>query len=83
MPTSLVLSGTKQCNARISKLSKNIIENINFSFNFEQGAIKDGKTQCEQMCVVLGSPLGKIEISGCKTGVHEICLLENAVPQNR
>nr|XP_028585764.1 methylated-DNA--protein-cysteine methyltransferase isoform X2 [Podarcis muralis]XP_028585765.1 methylated-DNA--protein-cysteine methyltransferase isoform X2 [Podarcis muralis]XP_028585766.1 methylated-DNA--protein-cysteine methyltransferase isoform X2 [Podarcis muralis] len=39
-------------------------------------------SQCEKMFVVLGSPLGKIEISGCKLGVHEIHLERNAVLQN-
>ncbi|XP_077206234.1 methylated-DNA--protein-cysteine methyltransferase isoform X1 [Paroedura picta] len=40
-------------------------------------ASKDGKTQCEKMSVVLSSPVGKIEISGCSTGVHEIQLQGN------
>ncbi|XP_033005296.1 methylated-DNA--protein-cysteine methyltransferase [Lacerta agilis] len=39
-------------------------------------------SQCEKMFVVLGSPLGRIEIFGCKLGVHEIHLEENAVLQN-
>ncbi|XP_062988887.1 methylated-DNA--protein-cysteine methyltransferase isoform X1 [Elgaria multicarinata webbii] len=48
----------------------------------QKAPFKDVKTQCEKMCVVLGSPVGRIEISGCKTGVHEIRLQENAVSQN-
>ncbi|XP_042315768.1 methylated-DNA--protein-cysteine methyltransferase isoform X2 [Sceloporus undulatus] len=36
--------------------------------------------QCKKMCMVLSSPLGRIEILGCKVGVHEIHLQEDAVP---
>ncbi|XP_065408287.1 methylated-DNA--protein-cysteine methyltransferase isoform X3 [Chrysemys picta bellii] len=46
-------------------------------------ALKDGKTQCKKMHVMLNSPVGRIEISGCGTGVHEIQLKENALSQNR
>nr|XP_042712670.1 methylated-DNA--protein-cysteine methyltransferase isoform X2 [Chrysemys picta bellii] len=45
-------------------------------------ALKDGKTQCKKMHVMLNSPVGRIEISGCGTGVHEIQLKENALSQN-
>ncbi|KAJ7325327.1 hypothetical protein JRQ81_018347, partial [Phrynocephalus forsythii] len=43
---------------------------------------EDVKTQCKKMCVVLGSPIGRIEISGCETGVHEIHLQGDAVRHN-
>ncbi|XP_050815644.1 methylated-DNA--protein-cysteine methyltransferase isoform X3 [Gopherus flavomarginatus] len=46
-------------------------------------ALKDGKTQCKKMHVMLNSPVGRIEISGCGTGVHEIQFKENALSQNR
>ncbi|KAH1168321.1 hypothetical protein KIL84_003804 [Mauremys mutica] len=46
-------------------------------------ALKDGKTQCKKMHVMLNSPVGRIEISGCGTGVHEIQFKENALLQNR
>lgn len=39
-------------------------------------------TQCKRRRVVLCSPLGKIEIFGCETGVHEIRLEEKAESQN-
>ncbi|TFK07852.1 semaphorin-4G [Platysternon megacephalum] len=45
-------------------------------------ALKDGKTQCKKMHVMLNSPVGRIEISGCGTGVHEIQFKENALSQN-
>ncbi|XP_048362245.1 methylated-DNA--protein-cysteine methyltransferase isoform X3 [Sphaerodactylus townsendi] len=32
------------------------------------------------MCVVLSSPVGRIEISGCSKGVHEIQLQGNGLP---
>ncbi|XP_041317581.1 methylated-DNA--protein-cysteine methyltransferase [Pyrgilauda ruficollis] len=35
---------------------------------------KQGGSPCKQKQVVLLSPLGRIEISGCETGVHEIKL---------
>ncbi|XP_064287673.1 methylated-DNA--protein-cysteine methyltransferase isoform X2 [Passer domesticus] len=35
---------------------------------------KQGGSPCQQKQVVLLSPLGRIEISGCETGVHEIKL---------
>lgn len=43
---------------------------------------EDVKTQCKKLSVVLGSPIGRIEISGCETGIHEIHLQGDAVPQN-
>ncbi|KAG6937915.1 O-6-methylguanine-DNA methyltransferase, partial [Chelydra serpentina] len=45
-------------------------------------ALKYGKTQCKKMHVMLNSPVGRIEISGCETGVHEIQLKENVLSQN-
>ncbi|XP_053165673.1 methylated-DNA--protein-cysteine methyltransferase [Hemicordylus capensis] len=48
----------------------------------QKATFKDGKTECEKMYVVLSSPVGRIEISGCETGVHEIKLQGNAVSQN-
>ncbi|XP_061491640.1 methylated-DNA--protein-cysteine methyltransferase isoform X3 [Rhineura floridana] len=61
----------------------NLLCVLNMASKLHQKALsKDVKTHCEKMCVVLGSPVGRIEISGCKTGVHEISLQENAVPQN-
>ncbi|NWU39968.1 MGMT methyltransferase, partial [Hylia prasina] len=35
---------------------------------------KQGGSACKEKQVVLLSPVGKIEISGCETGVHEIKL---------
>nr|XP_060624617.1 methylated-DNA--protein-cysteine methyltransferase isoform X2 [Anolis sagrei ordinatus] len=35
---------------------------------------------CKKMSVVLGSPLGRIEILGCKVGVHEIHIQQDAMP---
>ncbi|NWR31233.1 MGMT methyltransferase, partial [Tachuris rubrigastra] len=35
---------------------------------------KPGESPCKEKRVVLLSPLGKIEISGCETGLHEIKL---------
>ncbi|XP_054838111.1 methylated-DNA--protein-cysteine methyltransferase isoform X2 [Eublepharis macularius] len=46
----------------------------------QKSTFKDGKTQCEKMCVVLNSPVGRIEISGCSTGVHRIQLHGSALP---
>ncbi|XP_072851503.1 methylated-DNA--protein-cysteine methyltransferase [Pogona vitticeps] len=43
---------------------------------------EDVETQCKKLCVVLGSPIGRIEISGCETGVHGIHLQGDAVLQN-
>ncbi|XP_061491639.1 methylated-DNA--protein-cysteine methyltransferase isoform X2 [Rhineura floridana] len=64
-------------------LQGNLLCVLNMASKLHQKALsKDVKTHCEKMCVVLGSPVGRIEISGCKTGVHEISLQENAVPQN-
>ncbi|KYO43918.1 hypothetical protein Y1Q_0012879 [Alligator mississippiensis] len=45
-------------------------------------ALKDGKAQCKMMLVVLDSPMGRIEISGCETGIHELSLQKDAVPPN-
>ncbi|NXG26717.1 MGMT methyltransferase, partial [Grallaria varia] len=35
---------------------------------------KRGESQCQEKHVVLLSPVGRIEISGCETGLHEIKL---------
>ncbi|NXH13959.1 MGMT methyltransferase, partial [Bucco capensis] len=35
---------------------------------------KQGETQCKEKHVVLLSPVGKLKISGCETGLHEIKL---------
>ncbi|XP_060097399.1 methylated-DNA--protein-cysteine methyltransferase isoform X2 [Heteronotia binoei] len=45
-------------------------------------AFKDGKTQCEKVCVVLSSPVGRIEVYGCSTGVHEIQMQGNVLPSS-
>ncbi|XP_044301635.1 methylated-DNA--protein-cysteine methyltransferase [Varanus komodoensis] len=48
----------------------------------QKNSFKDVKIQCEKMCVVLLSPVGRIEILGCEIGVHQILLQEHAAPQN-
>ncbi|XP_019411695.1 PREDICTED: methylated-DNA--protein-cysteine methyltransferase isoform X2 [Crocodylus porosus] len=45
-------------------------------------ALKDGKAQCKMMLAVLDSPMGRIEISGCETGIHELSLQKDAMPPN-
>ncbi|XP_008104895.1 methylated-DNA--protein-cysteine methyltransferase isoform X2 [Anolis carolinensis] len=37
------------------------------------------ENQCKKMSVVLGTPLGRIKILGCKVGVHEIHLQEEVM----
>nr|XP_009668815.1 PREDICTED: methylated-DNA--protein-cysteine methyltransferase [Struthio camelus australis] len=44
---------------------------------------KNGESQCKVMHAVLHSPVGKIEISGCETGLHEIKLPKMNMPPNR
>ncbi|XP_068807513.1 methylated-DNA--protein-cysteine methyltransferase isoform X2 [Struthio camelus] len=43
---------------------------------------KNGESQCKVMHAVLHSPVGKIEISGCETGLHEIKLPKMNMPPN-
>ncbi|XP_025921447.1 methylated-DNA--protein-cysteine methyltransferase [Apteryx mantelli] len=43
---------------------------------------KKGESQCKVMHAVLHSPVGKIEISGCETGLHEIQLPKTNVLPN-
>ncbi|XP_042719504.1 methylated-DNA--protein-cysteine methyltransferase [Lagopus leucura] len=43
---------------------------------------KEGASQCQEKHVVLLSPVGKLEISGCETGVHEIKLPKLSVLPN-
>ncbi|KAM9610752.1 methylated-DNA--protein-cysteine methyltransferase isoform 6-T8 [Morphnus guianensis] len=40
---------------------------------------KEGESQCEEKHAVLLSPVGKLEISGCETGLHEIKLPKMSV----
>ncbi|XP_074963911.1 methylated-DNA--protein-cysteine methyltransferase isoform X3 [Phalacrocorax aristotelis] len=40
---------------------------------------KEGETQCKEKHVVLLSPVGKLKISGCETGLHEIRLPKMSV----
>uniref|UniRef100_A0A8C0BG85 Methylated-DNA--protein-cysteine methyltransferase n=1 Tax=Buteo japonicus TaxID=224669 RepID=A0A8C0BG85_9AVES len=40
----------------------------------EQVSSKEGESQCEEKHAVLLSPVGKLQISGCETGLHEIKL---------
>ncbi|XP_042644685.1 methylated-DNA--protein-cysteine methyltransferase [Tyto alba] len=40
---------------------------------------KQGEPQCKEKHVVLLSPVGKLKISGCETGVHEIKLPQMSV----
>ncbi|XP_049665861.1 methylated-DNA--protein-cysteine methyltransferase [Accipiter gentilis] len=40
---------------------------------------KEGESQCEKKHAVLLSPVGKLEISGCETGLHEIKLPKMSV----
>uniref|UniRef100_A0A8C6YH22 Methylated-DNA--protein-cysteine methyltransferase n=1 Tax=Naja naja TaxID=35670 RepID=A0A8C6YH22_NAJNA len=48
----------------------------------KQVPLRNEMTQCTRRCVILRSPLGKIEIVGCETGIHEIRLEGKAEPQN-
>eukprot|EP00076_Gallus_gallus_P042273 XP_025007811.1 methylated-DNA--protein-cysteine methyltransferase isoform X3 [Gallus gallus] len=43
---------------------------------------KEGTSQCQEKHAVLLSPVGKLEISGCETGVHEIKLPRLSVLPN-
>ncbi|XP_062435502.1 methylated-DNA--protein-cysteine methyltransferase [Rhea pennata] len=44
---------------------------------------ENGESQCKVVCAVLHSPVGKIEISGCETGLHEIKLPKmNVLPNS-
>ncbi|XP_048799986.1 methylated-DNA--protein-cysteine methyltransferase isoform X2 [Lagopus muta] len=43
---------------------------------------KEGASQCQEKHVVLLSPVGKLEMSGCETGVHEIKLPKLSVLPN-
>uniref|UniRef100_A0A8C3LIH8 Methylated-DNA--protein-cysteine methyltransferase n=1 Tax=Chrysolophus pictus TaxID=9089 RepID=A0A8C3LIH8_CHRPC len=43
---------------------------------------KEGASQCQEKHVVLLSPVGKLEISGCETGLHEIKLPKLSVLPN-
>ncbi|NXC43437.1 MGMT methyltransferase, partial [Penelope pileata] len=43
---------------------------------------KEGASQCQEKHAVLLSPVGKLEISGCETGVHEIKLPKLSVLPN-
>ncbi|XP_069719503.1 methylated-DNA--protein-cysteine methyltransferase isoform X2 [Phaenicophaeus curvirostris] len=40
---------------------------------------KEGESQCNEKHVVLLSPVGKLKISGCETGLHEIKLPKMSV----
>ncbi|XP_069653353.1 methylated-DNA--protein-cysteine methyltransferase isoform X2 [Haliaeetus albicilla] len=40
---------------------------------------KEGESQCEEKHAVLLSPVGKLKISGCETGLHEIKLPKMSV----
>ncbi|KAM6091613.1 methylated-DNA--protein-cysteine methyltransferase isoform 2-T2 [Theristicus caerulescens] len=40
---------------------------------------KEGESQCKQKHAVLLSPVGKLKISGCETGLHEIKLPKMSV----
>ncbi|XP_026526483.1 methylated-DNA--protein-cysteine methyltransferase [Notechis scutatus] len=48
----------------------------------KQVPLRDEMTQCKRRCVILRSPLGKIEIFGCETGIHEVRLEGKAETQN-
>ncbi|XP_071896029.1 methylated-DNA--protein-cysteine methyltransferase isoform X8 [Anas platyrhynchos] len=43
---------------------------------------KEGASQCKEKHAVLLSPVGKLEISGCETGLHEIKLPKMSVLPN-
>uniref|UniRef100_A0A8B9D3D2 Methylated-DNA--protein-cysteine methyltransferase n=1 Tax=Anser cygnoides TaxID=8845 RepID=A0A8B9D3D2_ANSCY len=43
---------------------------------------KEGESQCKEKHAVLLSPVGKLEISGCETGLHEIKLPKMSVLPN-
>lgn len=49
---------------------------------YVQVTSKEGASQCQEKHVVLLSPVGKLEISGCETGVHEIKLPKLSVLPN-
>lgn len=49
---------------------------------YEQITSKEGTSQCQEKHAVLLSPVGKLEISGCETGVHEIKLPRLSVLPN-
>ncbi|XP_029465866.1 methylated-DNA--protein-cysteine methyltransferase [Rhinatrema bivittatum] len=44
-------------------------------------ALKAEKSECKEIHLGLNSPLGKIQISGCETGIHEIKLQPETVPE--
>lgn len=41
------------------------------------------KNQCSQKTILLLSPLGKIQVSGCENGVHTIQILMDVAPAER
>ncbi|XP_040419024.1 methylated-DNA--protein-cysteine methyltransferase isoform X5 [Cygnus olor] len=43
---------------------------------------KEGESQCKEKHAVLLSPVGRLEISGCETGLHEIKLPKMSVLPN-
>uniref|UniRef100_A0A8C0HN88 Methylated-DNA--protein-cysteine methyltransferase n=1 Tax=Buteo japonicus TaxID=224669 RepID=A0A8C0HN88_9AVES len=45
----------------------------------ENVSSKEGESQCEEKHAVLLSPVGKLQISGCETGLHEIKLPKMSV----
>lgn len=49
---------------------------------YVQVTSKEGASQCQEKHVVLLCPVGKLEISGCETGVHEIKLPKLSVLPN-
>nr|XP_033799614.1 methylated-DNA--protein-cysteine methyltransferase isoform X2 [Geotrypetes seraphini] len=46
-------------------------------------ALKEEQSKCKKMHLVLNSPLGKIQMSGCEKGIHEIKLQPEVAPEKR
>lgn len=68
-----LLSKPTQNSSRWAFLGKTRVIKERFVFS-RQAAAEEGGSGCTESHAVLLSPVGKLEISGCETGLHEIKL---------
>nr|XP_033799615.1 methylated-DNA--protein-cysteine methyltransferase isoform X3 [Geotrypetes seraphini] len=65
-------------------LQANLFHMLKMASRLHQNvALKEEQSKCKKMHLVLNSPLGKIQMSGCEKGIHEIKLQPEVAPEKR
>ncbi|XP_069755750.1 methylated-DNA--protein-cysteine methyltransferase isoform X3 [Narcine bancroftii] len=65
-----------------SDFKRRLLHVVNMAARLHQ-KVAENTNLCKQMTAILQSPIGAIQVSGCREGIHSIQLQESFVPKDR